>query len=98
MCQSCCAVKINGVLSHEHGCPDSWKSYRKECKWCGNMFIPEYRTQEFCQDSCYFNFNGIPDPEDTELCDEDIEDDDNENENEKEEIEDYGYGTQRNFD
>ena len=57
MCKSCDAVMINGVYCHEHGCPDAWKDYIRECKWCGQEFIPDSRGQEFCSDSCAESYN-----------------------------------------
>jgi hypothetical protein len=60
MCDSCQAVKINGVLCHEAGCPDKWKNTVRECKWCGNEFTPEDRQQAFCNSECYCNFYNIP--------------------------------------
>jgi hypothetical protein len=58
MCISCETVRINGILCHEHGCPDAWKDYTRECKWCGQLFRPETRNQDFCDDDCresYYN-------------------------------------------
>jgi hypothetical protein len=52
---------INKVLCHEHGCPDAWKDYDRECKWCGNKFTPEEKGQNFCDESCYNAYNGYPD-------------------------------------
>ena len=53
MCNSCEAVRINGVLCHELGCPDSWMDYKKECQWCGQEFIPEKEYQVCCSDDCW---------------------------------------------
>jgi len=61
MCQSCEALMINRVLCHERGCPDAWKDYKRECKWCGNKFMPEESGQYFCDQSCYNAYNGYPD-------------------------------------
>jgi tRNA(Ile2) C34 agmatinyltransferase TiaS len=52
MCEQCEAVRINGVLCHEHGCPDAWKDEKRECKWCGSQFNPEGRNQYFCSEDC----------------------------------------------
>lgn len=52
MCDSCEALRINGVLCHELGCPDAWKNAIRTCKWCGRDFKPEFRGQEFCQEDC----------------------------------------------
>ena len=52
MCEQCEAVRINGVLCHEHGCPNAWQDYTRECKWCGAEFMPEERGQAFCCEDC----------------------------------------------
>lgn len=57
-CDSCEALAINGVLCHEHGCPDAWKSHKRECKWCGSTFTPETREQLFCSESCAESWGG----------------------------------------
>lgn len=57
MCQSCEAVTINGVLCHEHGCPDAWKDIPIECKWCGNEFIRKGRWELLCSDDCAMDYN-----------------------------------------
>jgi len=51
-CESCEVVMVNGVCCHEHGCPDSWKRSRRDCKSCGSTFTPESRGQVFCDDMC----------------------------------------------
>ena len=58
MCTSCDALTINGVYCHELGCPDAWKDYDVECKWCGGTFKPEYSGQLFCSDYCEAAYNG----------------------------------------
>lgn len=52
MCNSCEVLYINGVKCHEIGCPEAWKDYERECKWCGSNFKPENKDQEFCDESC----------------------------------------------
>ncbi len=52
MCESCEVLYINGVKCHETGCPDQWKDYNKECKWCGSKFVPEEKQQECCSIEC----------------------------------------------
>ena len=52
MCASCEVLYVNGVKTHEIGCPDAWKDYERECKWCPTMFKPEHKDQEFCSDDC----------------------------------------------
>lgn len=66
-CDQCNAVRINGIPTHETGCPVAYKDYEVECKWCGTEFTPESSGQQFCDDSCYRSYNGLPDPDDTEL-------------------------------
>lgn len=58
MCQSCQILVINGIKVHESGCPDAWKDYPRECKWCGTHFIPEEKDQVFCDESCAESYNG----------------------------------------
>ena len=57
MCDSCEILNINGMNCHEHGCPDAWKDYDRECEWCGNTFQPEYKHQELCSIECVLNYN-----------------------------------------
>ena len=52
MCESCNEISINGINCHEQGCPDAWKGYDLECKWCGCMFQPEIRNQDCCSVEC----------------------------------------------
>ena len=52
MCNSCEALMINGVLCHETGCPEAWKDYVRECKWCGQEFKPEEKWQKCCSEDC----------------------------------------------
>jgi hypothetical protein len=51
-CDSCQLARINGIVCHETGCPDSHRFTLRECKWCGTEFAPEERKQRFCEDSC----------------------------------------------
>lgn len=59
-CHSCELIRINGIVCHETGCPDAWKDYTRECKWCGTKFKPEERHQECCGHSCYVAYNNLP--------------------------------------
>ena len=52
MCQSCEVLNINGLNCHEIGCPDAWRDYQRECKWCGTLFRPEHSEHKFCCDDC----------------------------------------------
>jgi hypothetical protein len=56
-CKQCESVFINGVFCHEHGCQNShlneYGNMRPtECKWCGNIFIPESKGQNLCSNEC----------------------------------------------
>lgn len=35
-CDQCVMLSINGVATHEHGCPNVKRSKQGECKECGN--------------------------------------------------------------
>jgi hypothetical protein len=47
MCDSCQAIRINGILCHETGCPNT----PKECAECGGKFVPGHRWETLCE-SC----------------------------------------------
>lgn len=51
-CESCEVLWINGIKTHELGCPDAWKDEVRECKECGQKFKPETRYQVFCNSEC----------------------------------------------
>ena len=57
MCNQCEVININGINCHERGCPDAWKDYERECKWCGENFKPGYAYQMFCTDDCGICYN-----------------------------------------
>ena len=57
-CDSCEVLSINGVVCHERGCPDAWKSRPRECKECGRSFIPEELDEWFCDEECSAEFHG----------------------------------------
>jgi hypothetical protein len=59
ICRSCDAVYVNGVLCHEQGCPDSWRTELRECRWCGTEFKPLNKDQEYCDSSCADCDNGV---------------------------------------
>ena len=56
-CDSCEVAMVNGVRTHERGCPDAWKDYKKECKWCGSEFKPKEKGQNCCSKSCEKSYN-----------------------------------------
>lgn len=58
MCNSCEVLVINGVKTHETGCPDAWKDAKRECKWCGQPFNPENRFQKCCSHPCEVAYIG----------------------------------------
>lgn len=64
-CNSCDSTTINGIFSHEIGCPDSWMQLTN-CKNCNYEFMPEHKT-EFCSQSCYNDYIGFPELDDFEL-------------------------------
>jgi hypothetical protein len=49
-CDGCVTVTINGVLTHEQGCPDAWRDTTKPCLECGCDFIPDSPRQSICND------------------------------------------------
>ena len=59
----CCEkLRINGVLTHEIGCPEAWKSYRRECQWCGESFKPKQEWQILCSVGCLESYLDQPAP------------------------------------
>lgn len=56
-CDGCSPDMINGILCHESGCPDAWRDYDRDCKWCGQTFQPENRNQQFCDNECATAYN-----------------------------------------
>ena len=59
MCNQCQELMINGVRCHETGCPDAWRDIAKECEWCGQSFVAEFKAQPCCDDDCYHAWSGI---------------------------------------
>lgn len=43
---------VNGHRCHEAGCPEAWRDYGAECRWCGTQLEPEYRGQTYCCPGC----------------------------------------------
>jgi hypothetical protein len=56
-CPSCQLARINGIVCHETGCPDSHLFTTRGCKWCGQTFAPEDKSQRFCSDDCAESYN-----------------------------------------
>lgn len=55
LCRSCAAVHVNGILVHEHGCPDRYLNETVSCFECGCHYIAdslnEYRNRyRICPD------------------------------------------------
>ena len=49
-CDGCDPASINSVLSHERGCPFSWKDYEISCCICGYDFIRSDLNELRCVD------------------------------------------------
>lgn len=63
MCTQCEVLSINGALSHEIGCPKSWKEETRHCAWCGQLFTPAHKHEYCCCEDCKMAFynEDIPD-------------------------------------
>jgi hypothetical protein len=51
-CDSCEVLYINGIKTHEAGCPKAYKDELRECMWCPSHFVPESNNQKFCSPEC----------------------------------------------
>jgi len=50
-CNDCSPSCINGVLSHETGCPSAWKDEPKQCTECDQPIYSQFpRLCDFCQE------------------------------------------------
>ena len=51
-CDQCQQLTINGVVCHEHGCPNAWEGVPVPCWSCGFDFVPEEKahTHVYCPD------------------------------------------------
>jgi hypothetical protein len=58
-CHSCEQLRINGVVTHETGCPDAWRDAVRECKECGLEFFPTERYQDCCSHSCQVSYYNL---------------------------------------
>ncbi len=47
-CNGCNPDMINGVLCHEHGCPDAWRDVEVDCFECGVSFYSGEKGAEIC--------------------------------------------------
>lgn len=59
MCSSCEVLRINGMVCHETGCPEAWKDYTINCKWCGEEFKPEEKYQDCCSHTCTVAYHNL---------------------------------------
>ena len=57
-CSQCVMLSVNGMATHELGCPIAWKDYARECRWCGTSFTPENKGQLCCSESCACAYYG----------------------------------------
>ncbi|NOQ21620.1 MAG: hypothetical protein GQ565_03075 [Candidatus Aegiribacteria sp.] len=51
-CDSCNPDMINGVLCHEHGCPDAWRDQKIACFSCGCAFYSREPGLRYCSLEC----------------------------------------------
>lgn len=58
-CHSCELLRINGVVTHETGCPAAWRDEVRNCKCCGQKFLPKERHQTCCDHSCWVAYSGV---------------------------------------
>lgn len=72
-CHSCEMLRINGTVTHEIGCPDAWRDEVRECKNCGEKFLPTEQGQDCCSHICMVTYNNFSC--DCEICQSPIEDD-----------------------
>ena len=72
-CHSCNMLRINGVVTHETGCPDAWRDEIRECKECGSEFLPTEQRLVCCCDICMVTYNNFSC--DCEICREQVEED-----------------------
>jgi hypothetical protein len=63
LCNGCNPIAINGLLCHETGCPEAWRTRTRECRNCGSEFSPEEPLQTFCDEACWRSFNGFDNDE-----------------------------------
>ena len=64
-CDNCESLYINGIFTHERGCPTSYIGSLRECNWCGLKFEPEDQHSRFCSESCYAVYHNLDYDEDT---------------------------------
>ena len=75
-CDGCNPSMVNGVLCHEHGCPEAWRDVAKECDECGGEFYAETPpNQKMCWD-CYSDMMNANFSDEYNTDDDDDDDDD----------------------
>jgi len=47
-CDDCNPSMINGKLSHERGCRDAWRDYKRKCTVCRAEFYPPDQDERNC--------------------------------------------------
>lgn len=57
-CTQCEMLAVNGHACHEDGCPEAWRTERRECRWCGSSFQPDERRATCCSPCCRAAYNG----------------------------------------
>ena len=57
-CDQCSATMINGVFTHERGCPKIIRVH-KSCEWCSRHFVTENIKTKHCCFRCAAKANGI---------------------------------------
>jgi len=62
-CDGCSPSMVNGILCHEHGCPEKWRDTEYECYWCGTDYLPQSEPGhlKLCSDECYRAYMGFED-------------------------------------
>ena len=58
-CNSCELLNINGLNCHETGCPDAWKDYEYDCRWCGSKLVNKEESTKFCDIHCYCMYSNL---------------------------------------
>ena len=75
-CDQCQVISIQGLATHELGCPNAWQNpatgeaWTAECDECGSAYVPHHRGQSFCSSQCSDLYNGWEvedDPQQEEL-------------------------------
>ena len=57
-CSQCEQLRINGIVTHEQGCPDVWRDQLRECLYCGCKFKPVNQWHIICDQECNASYWG----------------------------------------